>query len=158
MNKIHSLAKGANKATDIAYLKRASYQCSSGLLPNQRPSRCLPLGHYQITTARRLSHPQRQRDRSHVPPIPKGHNLPHFGLTTVYDRTNHSKSAPPYPRRQYDAVQSDAPTREPPHTQLGSRQHSHTERENIDIPFVRRNPSASLTRVPKPNEEKLQHD
>jgi hypothetical protein len=49
---------------------------------------------------------------------PKGYNSLHSGLTTVYARTNHPQPAPPYPRTHwYDAVQSDAPTREPPHTQ-----------------------------------------
>ncbi|MEP0880979.1 hypothetical protein NDI49_05405 [Trichocoleus sp. ST-U3] len=91
--------------------------------------------------------------------IPKGYNSLHSPLATICDRTNHSKSAPPYPKTpDYGAVQSDAPTREPPHTHHRSRQHRHTERENINLPCVRRKPSASLTSVPEPTEEKLQHD
>ena len=55
---------------------------------------------------------------SRFSPMPKGYNSLHSGLTTAYDRPNHSKSALPYPRtHEYGAVQSDAPTREPPHTQ-----------------------------------------
>ncbi|MEG3969421.1 hypothetical protein QUA00_17645 [Microcoleus sp. T2B6] len=40
-----------------------------------------------------------ESDRSHFLPIPKGHSLPHSGLTTAYDRTNHSQFARPYRER-----------------------------------------------------------
>jgi len=39
----------------------------------------------------------------------------------------------------------------------GSRQHRHTERENINLPCVRMNPNGSLARVPARSGEKLQH-
>ncbi len=102
--------------------------------------------------------PNYESDLTHVSPIPKGYKLLHSQLTTVYDRTNHSQPAPPYPRMQkYDAVQSDAPTREPPHTQSSLAAASPLASENTNLLCVRMNPNDSLTRVPAPSGEKPQH-
>ena len=97
--------------------------------------------------------------RSHFSSIPKGHNLPHSGLTTAYDRTNHSQFAPPYPRtHDYGSVQSNAPTREPPHTLSSLAVASPLANENINLTCVRRNPSDSLNLVLARNGEKLRAD
>ena len=90
---------------------------------------------------------------------PKGHNLPHSQLTSACVLQNLAQSALPYPRtHSYGAVQSNAPTREPPHTQSWFAAASLLASENTNLPCVRMNPNGSLTRVPAPNQEKLQHD
>ena len=57
----------------------------------------------------------------------------------------------------YDAVQSDAPTREAPHTQSWFAAALPLANENINLPCVRMNPNGSLTRVPAPSGGKPQY-
>ena len=97
-----------------------------------------------------------ESDRTHVSPIPKGHNLPHSGLTSAYDRTNHSPLAPAYPRtHDCGSVQSNAPTREPLNTLSWFAVASPLANENINLPCARRNPSDSLNLALARNGEKL---
>jgi hypothetical protein len=96
-------------------------------------------------------------DLTYVSLIPKGYNSLPSQLATAYDRTNHSQPVPVYSKTHYyDAVQSDAPTREPPHTQSGFAAASPLANENTNLPCIRMNPNGSLTRVPERNEEKPQ--
>jgi len=92
----------------------------------------------------------------HVSPIPKGYNSLHSPLTSAYDRTNHSQFAPPYPRtHDYGSVQSNAQTREPPHTQSSLAVASPLANENINLLCSPRNPSDSLNLALARNGEKL---
>jgi len=112
-----------------------------------------------IARVSKFLQPNYESDRTHVSPIPKGHNLPHSGLTNAYDRTNHSPFAPAYPRtHDYGSVQSNAPTREPLHTLSSFAVASPLAKENINLPCARRNPSDSLNLALARNGEKLRGD
>lgn len=112
-----------------------------------------------IARVSKFLQPNYESDRTHFSPLPKGHSLPHSGLTTVYDRTNHSQFALPYPRtHDYGSVQSNAPTREPPHTLSWFAVASPLANENINLTCTRRNPSDRLNLALAPNGEKLRGD